>query len=247
MRRTETLGEGEPGRIRVDGDADRRFRNARPLDGRQSDAAAAEHGNHLSSASLTGQHRGAKAGRHTAADQTRQAERQRVGHGDDAARSDDDTFGKTRDAHVATQGPVAPGERPVVRVGSNRRTDVEAPREAGPTATTARHPGQHHPISLHEVLHTRAEGLDHARRLVAEHGGKLDALSRAPHMEITGADAAGRNPHPHLALPRRAHHDLLDPRKRTRLVDHRRAYPDRLVHVTPLLPRSGASGPARSP
>ena len=76
-------------------------------------------------------------------------------------------------------------------------------------------------IAGREAGDALADRLDHARALVAEHGGRVAGrVGAAGRVEVGVADAAGGEAHQHLARPRPVELDVLDDERLGELLEY---------------------------
>ena len=98
---------------------------------------------------------------------------------------------------------------------ADRHAQVGARATAVHALAALRREQRHHVVADREVVDAFAELLDHARALVAEHGGRVAGrigARRRVHVGVT--DAAGHEPHEHLARLRLREVDLLHRERR---------------------------------
>lgn len=224
--RSETPGEFQLLRHRVDRDDLHGSGNACGLDDIQPDAAAAEDRDRVAGGHVARVEDRAESGDHSTSDQGGELQRKvlrdlhyrPLGHGRQ--------FGEGRDTGIV-KDLLAAGRmeaRPAIRhpPGEAHRRPHVAERGASAEAVFAdatRHPpDRNHVVAFHDRLDALSHRLDDARALVSEDDGHLHRLVTLHHVQVAVTDS--RRVHPHLHLPAsggRYHHGL-EPQRGVRLM-----------------------------
>ena len=176
------------------------------------DAAAADHRDAVARPHARGAPDRAGAGRHGAAGQRGDLERHAVGDRDAAGRRHDRALGERGQERVVVdrlaaraRAAACPSSSPPWPIPSQAVVaEVRQPAQALVAAAARRHPGEHHARARRASAARSPDRLDHARALVAEHrraAGRRRAVDR---VVVGVADAAGVQPHEHLARARAA-------------------------------------------
>ena len=200
--------------------------DARALDHREPDRAAADHPHARARPDLRRLEHRADAGRDRAADQAGLDERNAV-HADRGALVHHRARREGPRAERAGQGATV-GE-PHARPGGGRRPTAAHVAARAPAALAARRaPADHDPVAHAHGLDSRPDGLDDACPFVPEQDRRRVGEPRLEHVQVAVADAARLDADEHLVLVRVLDLDL-DELEATELLDH-----DSLVHATSL-------------
>ena len=161
---------------------------------------------------------GADAGHGRAADQRGDLEIGALGQLDRLRGRHDDVLGEARRRHEVVEIlPARPQARAAVGHAVEVRADLAQRRRArgaGAAAAARRHPRERDRVAHPGRQHARADGLDDARALVAEHHRQVVRPDAVHDVQIGAADARGGDAHAHLAGLRLGELDLLDAQRR---------------------------------
>jgi hypothetical protein len=238
VARTQLTGQFELGRIDVDGDDLLGARDAGPLDGREPDTAAADHGDGHSGLDAGGVERRTGSGEHATAEQADPLEGQVIGNRDAGSGAHHRLLGEgSHPAELVDRfaAGLQPGgavdEGGVQHAGHHLHTEMRLPLQAEDALAALGGEGDHDAVSARQLVHPRA-GLEHlARRLVSEHHGKGCAQRPVRVREVAAADSAGGDAQAHLPRMRSFQRHLLDRERSSDLAKYSRAHGILLIRM----------------
>ena len=217
-------------------------------DGAEADHAGAEHDAGRARLDLGGEHRGAEPGGEPAGEQAGAVQR---GVGRDLGERDLRHHRVLRErarAHevadrlaVARQPGRAVGQVALVLLLADGQAEVRARAQAVLALAALGREERDHRVADRDVLDALADRLDDPGALVAEHGGRVAGrVGAGGGVEVGVADAAGHEPHQHLARLGVGELDLLHVQRLAELLQHGGAHP----HPASPLSRSRTRSPA---
>lgn len=194
--------------VDVDGDDLRGSGEAGADDGRVADAAAADDGDGVAAADVSGVDRGADAGHHAAAEEARDLGGDgRVDLGA-LTGGDEGLLGEGADAEGRGELRAVEQGHPLLRVVGGEAVPGAA-AQAGAAGAADGAPVEDHEVAGGDVGDALADGLDDSRGLVAEQEGELVVDRALLVVEIGVTDAAGLDLHDRLAGAGVGDHDGL--------------------------------------